>query len=97
MKTTNKTASQRPASRKAKKEASQKYNIVLTTNKIPEYRKEKGLRQVDLAQIIGCDSVTISRYERGLREPSLAYAILMAEYFNCPVEDIFGLKKKPDT
>ncbi len=97
MKTTSSSASRRPASQKTPKATSQKFNIVLTTNKIPEYRRKRGLRQVDLAQIVGCDSVTISRYERGLREPSLAYAILMAEYFNCPVEDIFGLKKKPDT
>lgn len=90
MKTNNKTLSNGFAS---KKSSSQNFNEAMTINKISTYRKKQGLRQVDLAALIGCDSVTISRYENGLRDPSLEYAIRLARLFNCPMEDLFGLSE----
>lgn len=93
MKTNSKTFSSESASKKAKKKSSQSFNEAMTINKISSYRKKQGLRQVDLAALIGCDSVTISRYENGLRDPSLEYAIRLARLFNCPMEELFGLSE----
>lgn len=39
---------------------------------IREKRKELGMTQSDLAKIIGTDPATISRWETGNREPTIA-------------------------
>ena len=39
---------------------------------IREKRKEMGMTQSDLAKIIGTDPATISRWETGSREPTMA-------------------------
>lgn len=39
---------------------------------IREKRKELGMTQSDLAKIIGTDPATISRWETGSREPTIA-------------------------
>lgn len=39
---------------------------------IREKRKEMGMTQSDLAKIIGTDPATISRWETGSREPTIA-------------------------
>jgi len=65
-----------------------------TKNTIGSLRKSRGLKQSELAQALGCDSQTISRYETGKRDPSLAMGIRIAAYFNVSVESIFSLNEK---
>lgn len=40
--------------------------------KIKEYREREFLTQTQLAEILGCKFVTISRWERGKFEPNMA-------------------------
>lgn len=51
-------------------------------------RKEQGMTQSDVAQIIGVSKGAIAMYETGKRTPKLANAIKLANYFNVPVEKI---------
>lgn len=58
-------------------------------NRIEEIRKEKGLNQQDLAEILRVSRQTISSLENGRYNPSLILAFKIANYFNVKIEDIF--------
>ena len=60
-------------------------------NTLKEIRIKQQLLQEDIAEATGSCSRTISRIERGERNPSLEVAIRIAQYLNMHVEDIFQL------
>ncbi len=51
-------------------------------------RKSKGLSQRDLAAQIMLSPSTIAQYELGGRKPTLKNALLIAQFFNIPVDRI---------
>lgn len=59
------------------------------TNRIEALRRERGIRQEDLAQALGVSRQTIISLEKGKYNPSLALALRLARYFSMPVEAIF--------
>lgn len=59
------------------------------TNRIEALRRERGIRQEDLAQALGVSRQTIISLEKGKYNPSLALALRLARYFAMPVEAIF--------
>ena len=59
------------------------------TNRIEALRRERGIRQEDLAQALGVSRQTIISLEKGKYNPSLALALRLARYFTMPVEAIF--------
>ena len=61
------------------------------SNNLKDFRVERNLIQEDLAEATGSCSRTISRIERGERNPSLEMAIRLAHYLNMSVEEIFKL------
>lgn len=61
------------------------------SNTLKDIRLERNLVQEDLAEATGSCSRTISRIERGERNPSLEMAIRLAHYLNMGVEEIFKL------
>ncbi len=52
-------------------------------------RKSKGFSQKEFAEKIGVSSSLIALYETGKRKPKLERAIVIAKYFNVPVENIY--------
>ena len=52
-------------------------------------RKEKGVRQEDLAQALGVSRQTVISLEKGKYNPSLSLAFKLARYFAMPIEEIF--------
>ncbi len=62
-------------------------------NTLKDIRIERNLIQEDLAEATGSCSRTISRIERGERNPSLEMAIRIAHYLNLHVEDIFQIEE----
>ena len=58
-------------------------------NRLEALRKEKGVRQEDLAQALGVSRQTVISLEKGKYNPSLALAFKLARYFALPVEEIF--------
>ena len=62
-------------------------NLKLNDN-ICFYRKKQGLTQEELAQKIGCATITIRQYESGKREPSI---IVLGKLANALDVDIFDL------
>ena len=58
-------------------------------NKLEELRKQRGVRQEDLAQALGVSRQTVISLEKGKYNPSLSLAFRLARYFGMPIEEIF--------
>ena len=60
------------------------------STKLKEYREAKGLKQADLAELVGVRRETIVNLERGKYNPSLKLAMDIAKVFHVTVEDLFS-------
>ncbi|MFQ7096386.1 MAG: helix-turn-helix transcriptional regulator [Christensenellales bacterium] len=58
-------------------------------NRLEELRKQRAIRQEDLAQALGVSRQTVISLEKGKYNPSLALAFKLARYFGLPIEAIF--------
>lgn len=58
-------------------------------NNLEGLRKERGIKQEELADILKVSRQTISSLENGRYNPSIILAFKIAEYFNKKVEEIF--------
>ncbi len=58
-------------------------------NRIQELRREKKIRQEDLAEAVGVTRQTIISLENGKYNASLVLAHKLARYFDRQIEDIF--------
>ena len=58
-------------------------------NKVRELRKQKGLTQEQLAEIIGVSRQTINAIEKEKFDPSLPTAFKMAKLFEISIENFF--------
>lgn len=68
---------------------------VLTT-KMKEYRAKLGIRQDELALMVGVRRETIIRLEKGQYNPSLKLAMDIAKVFNATVEDVFSFENEEE-
>lgn len=57
---------------------------------IAKYRKQNGLTQEQLAELLNLGNENISRMERGLIMPNVARLIELAAIFNCSAADLLG-------
>ena len=62
-------------------------------NHIKEYRKQRGLRQEDLADILGVSRQTIIAIENNQYHPTLELAMKLVRYLNTTVEELFVLEE----
>ena len=58
-------------------------------NRIREHRARLGMKQEDLARLVGVRRETIGNLENGRYNPSLKLAMDIAKVFDTTVEDIF--------
>ena len=58
-------------------------------NRLEEIRKERGIKQEELADAMGVSRQTISSLENGRYNPSVILAIKLARYFGTNVEELF--------
>lgn len=63
--------------------------MITLKNRIEELRKEKGIKQADLAVAVDVSRQTIGSLENGRYNPSIILAFKIARYFNMSIEDIF--------
>ena len=59
------------------------------STKLKEYREAKGLKQADLAELVGVRRETIVNLEKGKYHPSLKLAMDIAKVFHTTVEELF--------
>ncbi|MFZ2788527.1 MAG: helix-turn-helix transcriptional regulator [Gemmiger qucibialis] len=59
------------------------------STKLKEYREAKGLKQSDLAELVGVRRETIVNLEKGKYNPSLKLAMDIAKVFHTTVEELF--------
>ena len=62
-------------------------------NKIVELRKESGLSQRQLAKEIGTSQANLSRWEKGVNEPSIIECWKIADYFSVSIDYLCGRKE----
>ncbi|MDE6233258.1 MAG: helix-turn-helix transcriptional regulator [Lachnospiraceae bacterium] len=58
-------------------------------NRIEELRKERGIKQDELADVMEVSRQTISSLENGRYNPSINLAFKLARYFGVTIEEIF--------
>lgn len=58
-------------------------------NRLEEIRKQRGIKQEDLAAALGVSRQTIGSLENGRYNPSIILAFKLAHYFNMTIEEIF--------
>ncbi len=63
--------------------------------RLKELRLRKGLRQVELAAMMGITERQYQRYERGEGEPKLAGWIWLADYFQVSLDYLVGRSEDP--
>ena len=58
-------------------------------NRLEELRKQKGIRQEELASALEVSRQTIGSLENGRYNPSILLAFKIARHFHMNIEDIF--------
>lgn len=63
---------------------------MILSEMIAELRKDKGLLQKELAQLLGVSIGTISNYETGVHNPEIETLIKLADFFHVSVDYMLG-------
>jgi putative transcriptional regulator len=64
------------------------------TNRIKEFRTDRGWTQEQLAHAVGVSRQSINSIERNRYVPSLELALTFARIFACPTDQIFDLESE---
>ena len=59
-------------------------------NRIKELRDVNGISQLELAKRVGTSQRNIGRWENGEVDPSSAFLIQLADYFECSIDYLIG-------
>ena len=63
-------------------------------NRIEAIRKQRGIRQDELAKLMGVSRQTISSLETGKYNPSIFLAFKIARYFGMTIEEVFCFEEE---
>ena len=63
-------------------------------NRLEEIRKERGIKQEELAAALEVSRQTIGSLENGRYNPSIILAFKLARYFNMSIEDILFTRRE---
>lgn len=66
-----------------------KHRRILMKNRLEELRKERGIKQEELASALEVSRQTIGSLENGRYNPSILLAFRIARYFGKSIEEIF--------
>ncbi len=56
--------------------------------RIKKLRKAKKMTQKDLANRFGVTNITVSRWETGIKKPSIETAIKLADFFGVSLDEL---------
>lgn len=60
-------------------------------HRLEDLRIDADLTQSQVAEILHCQREVYRRYEKGIRELPLSYAIVLAKYYSVSIDYIVGL------
>lgn len=63
---------------------------------LKELRKEKGITQEQLAEILGVTNRSISRWENGVNMPDFDFIMEIAKYFNVGIDELLEGERRTD-
>ncbi len=63
--------------------------LICMKNRLEELRRQRGIKQEDLARDLKVSRQTIGSLENGRYNPSILLAFKIARYFGTTIEDIF--------
>lgn len=63
--------------------------------RIENLRIDHDLTQQQVADILHCQREVYRRYEKGIREIPLSYAIVLAQYYHVSLDYLVGLSDNP--
>lgn len=64
-------------------------------NRLKEIRIQRGLQQKNVAALLNCSPVTVSRYETGERDPDIETILRLCEIFGCTADYLLGRSAVP--
>ena len=64
------------------------------SNRIAELRKEANLSQSALAVHVGTSQANLSRWEKGIIEPSIVECWRLADFFNVSIDFLCGRREE---
>ena len=62
--------------------------------RITDLRQDHDLTQQQVADILNCKREVYRRYEKGIREIPVSYAITLARYYHVSLDYLLGLSDK---
>lgn len=62
--------------------------------RLTDLRQDHDLTQQDVADILHCKREVYRRYEKGIREIPVSYAIILAQYYQVSLDYLVGLSNK---
>lgn len=62
--------------------------------RIADLRIDHDLTQQEVADILNCKREVYRRYEKGIRELPLSYAIILAEHYGVTLDYLVGISDK---
>ena len=68
-------------------------NVCMIPN-LKNARRQKGLKQKELAKLLSVSSKTISNYESGSRDPDVKMLIKMARVLDVTIDYLVGIEQK---
>jgi putative transcriptional regulator len=68
--------------------------VKILKNRLEEIRKQRGIKQEELADILEVSRQTIGSLENGRYNPSILLAFKIADYFKMSIEEIFIYEKE---
>lgn len=68
--------------------------ITKLTERMKQLRKERNLRQEDIAEELKIGITTYCRYELGMREPNASLLERMADYYDVTVDYLLGRSER---
>ena len=63
-------------------------------HRLEDLRVDADLTQSQVAEILNCHREVYRRYEKGIRELPLSYAIVLARYYSVSLDYLVGLSDK---
>lgn len=72
-----------------------KKEVPVLKNRLEELRKQRGIRQEELAEALEVSRQTIGSLENGRYNPSILLAFKISRYFGLPIEEIFLYEEEP--